>query len=715
LKRAIFPFLLGFLSISVELLLLREFLPQFYGNEAVYGFVLGFWFLWGSVGSLLANKLRLQPKHLLRIFRSTLVIAIVVFVFLRLSRFIYGKPFGESLGITPAFLTALICCALLSFPFGLLFFLNVDFFRGNITAVYTWESLGAGIAGLAVNLLLVPHFTCWQSLGLIVFISLALIILVTPSLKSFLISGLIITLAAGFMVLDFPLQKMAARPFPLIKSHDSRFGRWQAVKIDYQLTLYQDGQAATSIPDQSEAEEIVHLPLLQRPELKRLLLIGGGMGGAIEEAFKYPNVEIDYVEIDPDLIRLTKPLLSPSAQHALDSPRVKIHHLDGRAFLHKTANKYEVILLAVPEPGTAQLNRFYTREFFALVKNRLTSDGLVSLRVASAENYQNLSLRRFLSSLYQTLSSIFAQVQVIPGDTNIFLASDGKIDISLDYFASSLEKYQISTQFVRPQVLSARLTPWRLIDLEAKITTPLAEPNLDLLPRGYLYYLTFWASQFSPGEVKIFDILSRIHPRVLFALPLFIVLIIFAPLLANRGLQSLPALPLIILGFTTMLAETLILLWFQTKFGFIYEKISLLIAFFMLGLFIGAILSRKISFKPAISILIDVALFVILLSFLWLFLPVTVPIFVPYIFLFLLGAVGGHLFIVSNSPLIRGGQSYGLGYGLDLAGSFLGASLGPFLFFPVLGLPGSVASLLTLNILGLIFFLPYVFRQSPSK
>jgi len=715
LKRAVFPFLLGFLSISIELLLLREFLPQFYGNEAVYGFVLGFWLLWGAVGSLSAKKLRLQPKHLFRLLRSTLIIAMVVFVFLRLSRFIYGQPFGESLGMVPAFLTALICCALLSFPFGVLFFLNVDFLQGNIATVYTWESLGAGIAGLAVDLLLVPHFTCWQSLGLIAFIALALIMMVTPSLKSFLASGFIIILLAGFMVLDFPLQKMAARPFPLLKSHDSRFGRWQAVKIDQQLTLYQDGRAAASIPDPSEAEEIVHLPLLQRPELKRLLLIGGGMGGAIQEALKYPQVEIDYVEIDPDLIRLTKPLLSPSEQSSLASPRVQIHHLDGRAFLQKTANIYEVVLLAVPEPSTAQLNRFYTREFFALVKKRLAGDGLFSLRVASAENYQNLSLRRFLSSLYQTLSSIFTHVQVIPGDTNIFLASEGKIDISLNYFATSLEKYQISTQFVRPQVLSARLTPWRLKNLEAKITPPLAEPNLDLLPRGYLYYLTFWASQFSPSEAKIFDFLSRIHPPILFFLPLFIVLIIFTPLLTSRGLQSLPGLPLIILGFTTMLAETLILLWFQTKFGFIYEKISLLIAFFMLGLFAGAILSRKISLEPALSILIDVALFIIILSILWLCLPVTVPSFVPYIFLFSLGAVGGHLFIVSNSPLIRGGQSYGLGYGLDLAGSFLGASLGPFLFFPVLGLPGSVASLLILNILGLIFFLPYVFRQSPSK
>lgn len=704
LSQIIFPFLLGFLSISMQILLLREFLVQFYGNEVIYGFVLGFWLLWGSIGSLLASKFRLQKKHVPLLFEITIFLSIFVFIGLRFIRFFWGKPFGESLGVGSSFLTAFGCCFLLSFPFGLLFFLNVLFLGGDLTRVYLLESLGACLAGLTVDLGLIPLFTCWQSLAILGIFCLFLLSLFSSNkINLFVLASITIALIM-LIVFDFQAQKIAVRPFPLIKSHDSPFGRWQIIKIDEQITLYQDGLATASIPDPAEAEEITHFALLQRPESKKVLLVGGGFSGAIEEVLRYPLTTLDYVEIDPDIIPLIRGLLSPEKGVFFESPRLRIHHLDGRTFLQKTKEFFDVVIIAVPEPATAQLNRFYSREFYSLIKNHLSPDGVVSLRVSSAENYQSLSLTRYLKNIYSTFSSVFSNVEIIPGDTNIFLASDGQLTIDPEFFVTNLKKYQIETRIIRSQILSARLSPMRVEKLKSRISSSISSLNSDLQPKGYLYFLIYWASQFGLTEAKILEFFTQIPQIILILLPLLLILAIFLPVFSFKGKAALPGLPLIVLGFTSLMAEVLILLWFQIRFGYIYEKIALLIACFMFGLFAGALISQKFSSTETKTILADQALIIAILVFLLILLPVKIASFVPYLFLFLLGTAGGHLFVISNQPMIREGQSYGLGYGLDLAGSFLGAILGPLLFFPLLGLPKSIISLLILN-LGCLLFL----------
>lgn len=716
LRKDIFPFLLGFLSISIQIFLLREFQVIFYGNEVVYGFVLGFWLLWGSMGSLLAAKLSLQKKHIELLLDISLLLAIIIFVFLRLARFLWGKPFGESLGLTASFFSALIACFFLSFPFGLLFYLNVLYLEGKITRVYLYESLGACLAGIAIDLGLIRYFSCWQALTLIGLFTLLLIHLFSSWKKSLLwLFLLLIFICLPFF--DFPLQKIATHPFPLIKTHDSRFGRWQVIKIDDQFTLYQNGLAAASIPDPAEAEEIVHFALLQRPRAENVLLIGGGFGGAIEEILKYPLATVDYVEIDPDIIKLVKDHLQSEKKFSFESTRVNFYFLDGRTFLQKTAKVYEVIILAVPEPATAQLNRFYTHEFFSLIKQHLSPQGVFSLKISSAENYQSPSLVRYLKTIFSTLASVFSQIEIIPGETNIFLASDGPLSIDYNFLTNALKDYRIETKYIRPQTLFARLSPGRVKNLKDKVSSALAELNSDLKPKAYFYFLIYWASQFGLKETKIMESVLNIPSYFLVFLPLLLISALACPWLITKRISALSALPLLVLGFTSMMAEVLILLWFQLLFGFIYEKIALLIACFMFGLFAGAALSLKGGPQRPFYfwLILDQASFLVILLLLLLLLPIKIPSLIPYFFLSLLGVAGGHLFVISNQPLVRRTRSYGLGYALDLVGSFLGAILGPPLFFPLLGLPVSILSLIILNVgclLVLIISLPFQKRMS---
>ena len=86
-----------------------------------------------------------------------------------------------------------------------------------------------------------------------------------------------------------------------------------------------------------------------------------------------------------------------------------------------------MIILNLPEPSTARINRFYTLEFFQICRERLNREGIFAFRVESAENYISPAQQRFLNSMHATLKQVFPHVDVVPGATNIFLGSQAPL------------------------------------------------------------------------------------------------------------------------------------------------------------------------------------------------------------------------------------------------------------------------------------------------
>jgi len=105
--------------------------------------------------------------------------------------------------------------------------------------------------------------------------------------------------------------------------------------------------------------------------------MGGGLNGSLELLLAHPEAEIDYVELDPEIIGLTRHYL-PRATVVLTDPRLTTYIEDGRHFIRRTDHRYQVIISNLPEPSSAQINRFYTVEFFALVKEKLLPGGVFS-------------------------------------------------------------------------------------------------------------------------------------------------------------------------------------------------------------------------------------------------------------------------------------------------------------------------------------------------
>ena len=97
-------------------------------------------------------------------------------------------------------------------------------------------------------------------------------------------------------------------------------------------------------------EMLIHPALFAHGAAKRVLIIGGGDGGALEEVLKHPVDEVTMVEIDPDVIELCREHLPTVCGEAFDDPRLDLVIGDGVKFVAETENRYDVVFVDSTEP-----------------------------------------------------------------------------------------------------------------------------------------------------------------------------------------------------------------------------------------------------------------------------------------------------------------------------------------------------------------------------
>ncbi len=697
------PILLGFLAISFQIVLLREFSAFFYGNEITFGIVLGTWLLWGGLGSILGEKAAYSARRFALVFQSVLFLFPLCLLCLRFSRFWLNILPGEMAGLFTIFISSLALTLFVSFPLGVLFVFNVNSLEGDLTQTYFLESAGASLGGVITYFVFIPALSNWQMTSIICIFGLVLVFLFIKNGARKYSLILLVLFFVAFFVFDLPSQKIFWKPFTLIQSKDSRYGKLQAIQTEEQVSYYNNNVMMFSNPDLAASEESVHYAMFQYPEAENILLIGGGVGGGLEQALKYPRASIDYVELDPEIIRFSLTHLPQSERKVFQDPRIQVHYRDGRAFLSHCTQRYDVIILNLPEPTTAQINRFYTNEFFLIVKNRLTGNGVFSFRVPSAENYISSELQDFLSSLFFSLKGVFPHVEIVPGNTNIFLASRRSLSLEYGEIAKTIEHLALENTYVIPQLLIDRLSPLRISLLRETVSNGKGKINRDFAPICYFYCSVLWSSQFGGSEARFFSFLSRLSPFWLLDLPLILCLLsLFFLGLQKKKTYFLMA-PLAVLGFTTIVTEILLIFSFQTLYGCLYQRIAILFAAFMIGLSAGSYYGKKRETVRFERLLLIQSGFILLLFTCLLLLKLPPPEILFFVILFCLGFLGGDLFIVSNRLYIKEKKNYGMGYGLDLVGSFAGAVIVSSVIFPLIGLIPLLKYLILLNSFCLLF------------
>ena len=123
-------------------------------------------------------------------------------------------------------------------------------------------------------------------------------------------------------------------------------------------------------------EMLTHVPMAVHPDVKTVLVVGGGDGGTVRELAKYPSIEsIDLVEADRDVVTLSS-IHMPFTACKLRDPRVRIHFEDGLRFVRGQNDAYDLIIVDCPDPyGPAE--GLFTREFYGNCCNALKDDGIL--------------------------------------------------------------------------------------------------------------------------------------------------------------------------------------------------------------------------------------------------------------------------------------------------------------------------------------------------
>lgn len=177
----------------------------------------------------------------------------------------------------------------------------------------------------------------------------------------------------------------------------------------YGKCLILDGQTQSSLADEIAYHEmLVHPAMITHPNPKNVLIIGGGEGATLREVVKYKSVErIVMVDIDEEVVNICREFLPEWHQGAFEDKRVELLHLDARKYIKDSNESFDVIIIDLTEPlkeGPSYL--LFTKEFYKIVKDKLTESGVLSLQAGST----HFALSTLHTTINNTLKQVFTDV-----------------------------------------------------------------------------------------------------------------------------------------------------------------------------------------------------------------------------------------------------------------------------------------------------------------
>lgn len=738
---------IGFTAMASQIVLVRELLIVFCGNELSLAFILASWLMGGAIGSaLLGARFAHKLKDRVSVFGAC---QIAISVLLPVSVMVI-RSIRPALGINPGEIAPVLSIASASFIillpicaiFGFMFSLGSCIHRpeprlgaSRISEVYILEALGAMAAGLITSFMLIRYLSSIQIMGSLGLLMTAASLTLFKSrseerpgrgisaVAAIVFSVYILLwLVGAWNELDRYSLRMEWKGSELLASRNSIYGNIAVTKNGEQHSFFDNGLHLYTVPNKSAAEEAVHFALLEHPDPKKVLLIGGGAGGLIGEIARHPVERIDYVELDPLIIKMAEEYLSSEYRAQFLNPKVSVIFEDGRRYVKATAEKYDCIIVNIGDPYTAQLNRFYTLEFYQEIRNIMNDGGILSFGLGASESYIGRELADFLRSIYATLGKVFPEVKVIPGETAYFMASSNTGTLTYDYniLMQRARDRALELKYVREYYLSSRMSPEltsyteRIVKDNRKILI-----NRDFKPSSYYYGTIAWATRFKDSSLA--RALKSVNEKVIWfiAISVFIA-IIAAGVIHITGKKMFKGVALIsvsVNGFSQMAFQIIILLAFQMIYGFMFYKLGIILTAFMAGIALGGhcglrALSRldlKSNRYALIVLQGSLCLYSFLLSSTLAWLSGARGDMVNWlgsniVFLalpVLSGFLGGFIFPIAGRLCLDNeeerGRTAGINYGKDLFGSCIGALLTGVFLLPILGIPKTCFVIAALN------------------
>ena len=147
----------------------------------------------------------------------------------------------------------------------------------------------------------------------------------------------------------------------------------------HRLVTNSHSMSSTTLAARRYMKIFVWWPVAVHPGPRNALLISYGVGSTAKALADTRELErIDVVDISRDILELGAIVHPDPRENPLRDPRVRVHVEDGRHFLQTSRERYDLITGEPPPPKSAGVVNLYTREYFALLRERLAEGGIAT-------------------------------------------------------------------------------------------------------------------------------------------------------------------------------------------------------------------------------------------------------------------------------------------------------------------------------------------------
>jgi spermidine synthase len=711
-------FLVGLLAILFQIVLLRELNVAFYGVELVYALALAAWMAGGAAGAAFAPRWRAAtPGRVAGLLMAVAVALPADVALVRASRLVLGGIPGAYLPFDRQLLALAASTLPPAFVLGLAFrgAAHLAAATGRTLAQsYAIESAGAVVGAAAAT----AAFAFGGQTFTVAVLTAGLVpsALLAAAAKEawgpagaalLLVVALSTTTTAGRLASGLDLPMTVWTHSDVVETRDSPYARVTAAVGGSQTALFLDDVLVFE-SEAARQEELAHLTALQHPVPRRILLLGGSVEGLEHELRRHAPERLDIVELDRVYVGIATRRLR-LASHAVFA--------DPREFLRR-GTKYDVIVVAMPQPTSGQSSRFYTSEFYAECQRRLAPGGVLGFRLELPEDVLTSLAALRAASVVEAVRSAFPFVEVLQGTSAIVLASAAPLSPGADVLSERWRARGLDTRLVTPAYLRYLYENERRAELARRLRAARAPMNRDARPVCYQFAVLTWLAKFYPGILRI-DAgalnLSLVQWPVILPCALGFLCLFLA---ARRWAAARTTLLAGVAGFAGMALETVLLLDYQARSGALFERLGALMTAFMAGMAIGAWQadrsmrsaerSGRTPLRPgsrgvAVS---AVALLACLSATVALIVrsSTAAPGFAgSAVMLFAAGAVVSAIF-ASASAASHGtdGSGFGRLYGADLAGGAAGSLLAGLVLVPLAGAVPTTWAVAALSVLALL-------------
>lgn len=698
--------LLGFFSLSGQVLLLREVVTSFNGDELFIGTALFGWLLAVSLGSIVGGKVKSNTQAR-TLFVAGAVVLPLTLLALRLSPRAAGFVVGEVVGFGDAALISLILMMPVGVLSGWLFSSIVRSGHGvatSITGVYLWEGLGAFAAGVTISLAVGgPLSTIAIAIivgGLVIIVSYAESTRKPKSLVVIVSAAAVVLLASVFAGdMDRQLDRIRYRPWVVEASFDTHYGHQTILSNSGALSVLTDNKVEFVYPDLNRVENLLIPPLLYRSSIKEVLITGQSELEPVTDSLATIRLSL----LDPRR-QLTQVLGSFVKPPERASTQIED---DPVAFMARGSSlgSYDLIIVDAGELNCYKNSRLVTPEFFAGVGSHLAADGLLLLPLDyDTDRYISAEVRKLLSIVYGTVRTAFDHVVLWPGNVTLLLASHTPIaDLSVDSLVAAVTRLSYRPQYVNEFYLYDRLADSKRQRLEAAVTgsDDINSVNRPILP----HYQAIYRADKGGLDRRLLGWLLG-SPAWLFVLPAAVIVMGLFLSLGGRGRRRYGLFLYFVAGVVSLTLELVSFYLFQSMAGSLYSEMAALIGSFMLGLGLGTFWARRYGGR-GLEFASLMLLLLVALCFLYSYdyYDPSVILYYHLAFQFVVAVATAGLFVAATNRYYSeaGRANRGLGYAVELAGSAVGGLISMTILLPVLGVQFlllCVAGMVVLALLG---------------